>query len=253
MILSVEQVKDYQYCPMLYYYNHVEKRKPSKLSTVEKFAMFSLKQTFYWYFYEQQDGGSPDLKGLKDKFGNLFIYDRTYAETMFADNKAKARVLETRAVRALSNFNEVFSNNLGVPLLINKDYVLEFNKIKLAGTIPVIRETQYKELEMVSFTDDLLLSNKGDRNYKIEVQRDIDIIASSIAFKKVYGLDIDNHMAYGMYYGDAHICKVDGPLMLNLEKIVERVAYCISKEIYYPIYNIRCSNCAYRQACLKEW
>ena len=253
MILSIEQIKDYQYCPMLYQYNHVLKVKPPKTTVVDKFAIHSLKQSFYWYFHEQQDGKTPSIRELRKKFGSLFMFDRTYSETMFLDMRSRARTLETRAVKSLTNFNEIYSKDLGVPLLINTDYSLELNDVKVTGTIPVIRETQYKDVELVSFTDDIINSPRANNTYKTQVQRDIDIIASSMAFKKIYGWDIDSHFAYSMYHGDVFTCKVDGPLMLNFEKIVTNVAKAIDNDVFYPVYNSRCSTCAYRQRCLKEW
>ena len=253
MILTIEQIKDYQCCPMLYYYNYIKQEKPSKTSTIERYALHSLKQTFYWYFYETQDGERPTLKQLKEKFSSLFMFDRTYSETMFMDMKSRARTLETRSAKAISNFHEHFMNDLGVPLLINKEYSLDFDDIKVFGTIPVIRENQLKEVELISFTNDILVGVKAGRNYKTQVQRDIDIIASSIAFKKIYNWDIDRNLAYSMFHEDVYTCKVNGPLMLNLEKIVKQVSKAIDNNIFYPVYNDRCSTCAYRQQCLKEW
>lgn len=253
MILTVDQVKDYQYCPMLYHYNHVQCVKPPKTTTIDKFAMHSLKQTYYWYFYKRQDGERPGLAALKEKFGSLFIYDRTYAETMFMDTRTRARALENKCVKALSTFYELFSEDKGVPLLINKEYMMEFGSAKLLGTIPVIRETQYKDVELIAFTSDILFGTKAERNLKIEIQRDIDIIASSMAFKQVYGWDVDFHNAYSTYYQEVHTCNVDGPLKLNLEKIVTNVAKAIENNVFYPAYNTRCSNCIHRSTCLKEW
>lgn len=253
MILSIDGIKDYQYCPMLYHYNHVQKLKPPKTTTIDKFAMHSLKQTFYWYFYKRQDGEYPGLAALKEKFGSLYVYDRTYAETMFMDTRTRARALENKCVKSLIVFYDIFKEDKGVPLLINKEYTLEFGSVKLFGTIPVIRETQYKDVELITFTSDILFNSKAERNVKIEVQRDIDIIASSMAFKKTYGWDIDMHHAYSMYYGDINSCNVDGPLQLNLEKIVNSVARAIKNSIFYPVYNTRCSNCIFKNKCLKEW
>lgn len=253
MILTTEEIKDYQQCPMLYYYNHVAKAKPSKNSTIEKFALHSLNHTFLWFFNERMDGNAPSLKALRDKFGKIYIYDRSYAETMFLDARSKARVLENRCVKAISNFYNTFSIDQGVPLLVNKPYELCFDDIRVKGTIPVIRETQFKDIQLISFTSDILIGNKRDSDCRIEVERDIDIIASSIAFKRIYDWEVDIHSAYGLHYNNYYTCSVNGALMHNLSKIVKQVGKAIDQEIFYPVYNNKCTTCIYRSTCLKEW
>lgn len=253
MRLSIEAIKDYQHCPMLYYYNHIERAIPSKNSTIEKFAFDSLKKTFYWFFHELQDNNKPTLKGIRDKFGDLYIRDRTYLETMLLDTKSKARVLENRCVSAIHNFYETYKDDRGVPLLVNKPYSIRFGDVILDGTVPVIRETQYKDVQLISFVSDIFVNNKKQADYKVDVERDIDIIASSLAFKQMYKWDVDIHTAYGANYNNHYVCNVNGALNHNLEKIVTQVSTAIDNKIFYPVYNDKCRTCAYRNKCLKEW
>lgn len=253
MRLSIEQIKDYQFCPMLYKYNHVLKVKPSKNSTIDKFATYCLNQTVNWFFHEKMDGRRPTLKGLRKKFGDLYIADRSMAETMFMDTSTsnRARTLEKRCVTAIHNFYEMFQSDNGVPMLINKEFELNFNGVNVSGAIPIIRETEYREVQLISIRPDILAGK--NLNHMVESGRDIGIIASTVAFKRIYGDFPDINTSYGLYYKDAYQVEMSGALHHNLTNTVNQVSRAIESAIYYPVYNNQCTYCAYRNKCIREW
>lgn len=253
MILTTEAVKDYMYCPMLFKYNYVKVLKPSKTTTIDKYALYCLNQSLMWYFHSAQDTKSiPSLGSLRLKFGEYYLKDRTVGETVFMSSVRfnRGRVLEKRCVEALHNFYNMFSKDLGVPILINKDYKISFSDIDLIGTIPVIRESSGR-IQQLSFYPDILAGKAT--TLELSSHRDIDVIASSMAFKNLYGEAPDIHTSVGMFCNKTCNLKIGAPSYHNLETIISKVGKAIQENIYYPVYNDHCINCAYREKCIKEW
>lgn len=254
MLLSLESIKDYQYCPQLFKNNYLLNERPSKSSTIDKFSTYCLFKTFEWFFNIIQDQKRiPTFTLVKQKFGELYSKDRTVAETVFMNSVQfnRGRVLEKRCVEALRHFYDMFSNNAGVPLLINKEYRLSVDGIEVVGFISVIRETKTKDIELMTFYPDHI-SGKAP-TLEIDANRDICTIGASIAFKQMYGSFPDVHKAYAMFTGREFTCTVNAASHHNFNTIVSKIGENIENNMYYPVYNDHCINCAYRNKCVKGW
>lgn len=241
------------FCPQFFKYNYVKVLKPSKTTTIDKYAIYCLNQSLMWYFHSAQDTKAiPTLNALRNKFGEYYLKDRTVGETVFMSSVRfnRGRVLERRCVEALNHFYSMFSKDLGVPILINKDYKISFNGIEVIGTIPVIRESLGR-IQQLSFYPDIVAGKAT--TLEVDSHRDIDIIASSMAFRNLYGDAPDIHTSVGMFCNKSCNLKIGASAYQNLETIVSKVGKAIQEDIYYPVYNDHCVNCAYREKCIKEW
>lgn len=251
MILTLEQIRDYTYCPKFYKLCHVDDVMKSKDALIEYKFDTAMKQTANFFFYSIQDGTIPSIKDIRKKFGDLYIGNRTVSETAML-NKSKrnlARILENRSIDMLSNFYNKFSVEHGVPILVNKEYELKIGDTIVQGKFPIIRETNDKNIEILHFYVDSTMYLR--ETLPVTMKYDINITASALAFNTMYGNKIDDHTYYGLYTGnEIKISKTKSDYKSFIQ-MVNGVSSAIQNNIFYPVWNNNCINCAYNKSCTK--
>lgn len=250
MEITIQQLQDYMYCPKLYKLCHIDKKSRSRDANIQMHFDNCMKQTGYYFFYRIQDGTVLSLKEFRRRFGELYIGNRTMAQTALLDRSHRnlARILEKRAINMLNNFYDKYSEDYGVPILINKEYQLKIGKTILKGQIPIIRENSNKQIEILHFYVD---SNMY-RKYALPIitKYDIPITASSLAFEKIYKTS-QQHVCYGMYSGKEMKVNKDKKDYDSFCNTVKSVSTAIENELFYPILNNNCINCAYNKICAR--
>lgn len=250
MKLSIKQIKDYNYCPRMYKYAHVDGIYSGKITTVENFFDDCIKQTVYWFFYNIQDNIVPSIKEVKKKFGDLFVGSRSVGETIFMDRiqRNTARALENKSIDMLKHFHDMYKDNHGIPILVNKDYEIKIGNAMITGTIPIIRENRAQQIEMLSFYTD-------SKNSKIVlasmIRYDIETTASSLAFKTLFNKIPDKHTYYSLNSSEECNINKSPNQYQDFIEMIESISKAIQLELYHPVYNDNCIGCAYNKLCAR--
>ena len=252
MILTLDQIRDYTYCPKLCKLTYIDNLMKSRDALIELRFDTAMKQTANYFFYSVQDKTVPSIKDIRKKFGDLYIGNRTISETAMLNKSRRniARILENRSINMLSNFHSKFSVEHGVPILINKEYELKIGNTLVKGTFPIIRETNDKEIEILHFYVDYSIYLRD--TLPITVKYDPLITASSLAFKKLYGSTINCHTYYGMASGNQVRINKTKSDYKSFIQMVNGISSAIQNNIFYPVWNNNCINCAYNKICTKS-
>lgn len=250
MELTIKQIQDYTYCPKFYKLCHIDNLKKSKDANIENHFQNAVDRTIYHFFYSIQDGTVPSIKELKKKFGDLYIGERTLAETstLSRSHRDLARILESKSTTMLNNLYDKYSTSYGVPILIDKEYELKIKDIIVKGNIPIIRETPDKVIEMLHFYVD---TTRATRNtLPLAMKYDISTIASSFAFETLYG-EIGQHTCYGVLSNKSVSLSNDKSQYKRLYSMVIEISTAIQRGLFYPVMNNNCINCAYNKICAR--
>lgn len=250
MELTIKQIQDYTYCPKFYKLCHIDNLMKSKDANIENNFQNAIERTMYHFFYSVQDGTIPSLKELKKKFGDLYIGERSIAETTILGRSHRdlSRILENKSSTMLNNFYDKYSTSHGVPILIDKDYELKINNIIVKGNIPIIRETTDKVIEMLHFYVDTTRTTRD--TLPLAMKYDISTIASSLAFESLYG-NLEQHTCYNVISSKSISIQNDKSQYKRLSNMVTQISTAIQNKLFYPVMNNKCINCAYNKTCAR--
>ena len=251
MELTIKQIQDYTYCPKFYKLCHIDNLKKSKDANIENHFKNAVERTMYHFFYCVQDGNIPSLRELKKKFGDLYIGERTLAETMLLGRSSRdlATVLEKKSTTMLSNFYDKYSTEHGVPILVDKEYELKINEVVVKGNIPIIRETPEHTIEMLHFYIDTTRDMKNVM--PLALRYNISTVISTFAFEKIYGTMVEN-TCYGVISGKSLSVRAPKTQFNRLSNMITAISTAIENELFYPVMNNNCINCAYNKICARN-
>lgn len=248
--LSIQEVKDYLYCPKYYKLSHIDKVPQPSSANAERCFEESIRQTIFFFFNNIQASRVLSLAQLRKKFGDLYIGSRTVEETLFLSRSWRntARKLEKLGIPTIKNFYDRFSDSHGFPIMVNKPYSLKIGNTTVTGHIPIIRETANKKIEML----DIYVTTKRSDANTLQTLSELDIssTASMLAFKKLYGEDV-NLSIYSPY--TKHMLSVTKSKKVYevFFNLIKNVSTSMERNLYYPVLNQSCVSCIYNDKCAR--
>ena len=143
--LTIEGVKDYQLCSLLYKYRHIDELHES----IPKRDLLSIrydnviKKIAAFFFYKKQSGSLPSTNAILNRWERLWFPKNTKAEDLISEQHESAHgnlvTYNSTATNALIRFYEDFANDKRHPVLINEDFVSPLSKkVKLNGTFDLM-------------------------------------------------------------------------------------------------------------------
>lgn len=145
-VVSVEALKDFQTCALLYDFRHQQKRYESYSRADELSVRYEnvMKRIVSFYFYKKQSGIVPSVSALLNRWEknwfpkDMTAYDLATEQTEMVGGNLVS--FSADATRSLLRFYEEFTPDLhSDPLLINEDYVIPItDTIHLTGSFDLV-------------------------------------------------------------------------------------------------------------------
>lgn len=143
--LTIQSIKDYEICALLYDYRHQQKLAetiPSRDLFSQKFEN-TIKSVINFFFYKKQGGFTPSYSSLLNRWEKLWFpkgttaYDLTHEQhESFYGNTAS---LTSKAAAALLDFYNTYSEDDSIPMAIDQQFCIPVgNKTKINGNFDVI-------------------------------------------------------------------------------------------------------------------
>ena len=143
--LTIEAIKDYQTCALLYSYRHEE----NLVETIHSRELFStkfentLKSVINYFFYKKQGGFTPSYSSLLNRWEKLwFAKDATAYDIIHEQHESfygNTASLTSKAASALLDFYNEFSEDDSIPMAIDQGfYVPVGNSVKIKSHFDLI-------------------------------------------------------------------------------------------------------------------
>lgn len=249
--LDIDELMAYCHCPMYYYlkYRHHDK-KNHYVNTIEKYNL-DLHRAVYSFYSMIQNGESPSLSILKRAWGRLWIGKKSAEEFIVTTPTSWRDSYESRRKRGIDSivkFYEQFKVNPGFPLAINTPYELQLGgDLILTGRWEIIREVEVRpgqrEIQLLNFKVDDKVHNA------IYMEKDLDITASSYAFRQQFNQCEDRLICYGLDKGKFHSVVRDETEYNMLKHTARCVQQAIDQQLFYACPKASCYQCLYRNQC----
>lgn len=148
-VLTVEALKDFQTCALLYDYRHLNRRYEPIARSEELALRYEnvMKKIVSFYFYKKQSGIVPSVSALMNRWEkNWFPKDMTAHDLAVEQHEIQGGNLvsfSAEATRALLRFYEEFTPDNSDPMLINEDYIVPItDEIHLTGSFDLVLRDQ---------------------------------------------------------------------------------------------------------------
>lgn len=144
--LSVDAIKDFQTCALLYDFRHVQNRYEPTLRNDELAERFenTMRKIVAFFFYKRQSGVIPSMSAIMNRWEkNWFPKDMTSYDLVVEQHDILGGNLasySSEGVRSLMRFYDEFVNDTeNDPMLINEDFIIPLSdEIKLLGSFDLV-------------------------------------------------------------------------------------------------------------------
>lgn len=249
MEITIQQIYDFNACPMLYKFKHEMKiDRPQPFSLDAEFHG-AIRKSIMYFYYQILNNREPTLDELIQKFGSIFYKDMTPRDILgYTTLNSNSNALALQGVKTITAFYEREAKKKFVPIGVDMDVRVPVGDHYLMTTVDLIREMKYNErklIEIVRFTN----TNKNVDSFY--VNHDLTLTAHSYAFRKLFQTTENRIIMQVMKSGKEHFTIRKESELNRLEAIVNGVCDSISKNRFYPVHNLRCNTCVYKDACNK--
>lgn len=259
MKISIEEIIDYQKCPLLYRFRWVDKIdnvlyktvKPNRYYVSEYFNI-AMHRCIYAIFYQTLNEDYPSPYFVKKVWGKAWNKDRIKEDVIMNTGSWRNEVKkkEMNGLNALLNLHEYFIANTGTPILIGKEYIIKIGRHELTGVIDLVREKKIAEhsiIEMIDF-------KSNEKHNTILYKSDIEVTAASYAFRELFGYKEDRIVFYEILSGKEKVVHRNENDYEMLRYTVNHIAASIEAGIFYPVLNSKCLECPFQTHCAKgKW
>lgn len=143
--LTVESIKDFQTCSLLYSYRHEDKLSETILSRdlfTQKFEN-TIKSVINFFFYKKQGGFTPSYSSLLNRWEKLWYpKDMTSYDIIHEQHESfygNTSSLTSKAAAALLDFYNIYSEDDSIPISIDQPFVIPIgNQVKVNGNFDLI-------------------------------------------------------------------------------------------------------------------
>lgn len=252
LALTVQSIKDYQVCALLYDYRHKQKLSEpvyGRELAAQRFEL-TLRKVISFFFYKKQAGITPSYNALVNRWEKLWFpkdmtaYDLALEqhETWHGNTSSYA----TSGTVSLMQFHESFYNDPSLPILINENFTVPIGKtVRLAGHIDLV--LRHDDLYRV-----FILSTKSKRPTMGSLL--LDFAALKYAFE--YRNDTPRRAEYYLY--DVASAKPGlfraSPSSQDVRALFYWATQAAHADVYAPRRGLtaHCRGCAFDEMCA-EW
>lgn len=248
MEITLEQIREFNICPMIYKFKYLMKIDRQQESTEREYHE-AMRKSIMFFYYQVLNGKQPTLEQLRQKFGSLF-YKGMSAQDIMAKSTMDSNLnaLNLQGVKTLTSFYERESRKKFVPIAVDMDVRVPIGDNFLLLTIDLIREMKYEERQLVEVVRFTNTQKKVDTFY---VNHNVQLTAYSYAFRKLFQTSENRLIIQHMKSGKEFFTVRKDPEFRRLEAMTTGVCGAIQRNEFYPVHNHQCNSCAYRDVCDK--
>lgn len=248
MKFSIDELRDYAHCPMLYKFKYVDQSNKTKLINIYEKYDKDLHIVAYRYFNKVKNDGIYDLKGLKSSWGHLWLDGKVDDDFNYNPQSWRDTHMQRwkKGVDVIIKFHDHFKNIECSPIVIGTQYEYKLtNNITITGTWDLILEIG-DSIEIIDFKTD------NSKSTPIHIDLDINVTSACYAFRKLTGQN-ESRVGYYLYEKGKLIytTRNDNDIELMKRNIIN-IIRCITNEIYYVCPDSKCCGCAYNDICRKH-
>lgn len=230
MRLTEQQLFDYNFCPVKYYFRHVAKIHVADIPTTNKL----LTQVAKYFYTSLTNGRLPTLKQMQSKLDSI-----CEANIEHVDSKKAVELWGY-----VYNFYNWACDNKVAVVDTDTKYTIAIGEHIIEGVMNPIALTKNKELEI------LLVNFSGKTPDQLELDTKLKYTLDTFAFNqankdmKIIGTRM-------------HLVKQNKDLVTartindyeRMKSSVNGIAKSIQLELYYPRETYMCNSCNYRNYC----
>lgn len=261
MKIDIEEVLDYIACPVLFKFKHVKQYevpqasigRPHRNSLKEAYDK-ALHKTIAYLFHTIQDGTYPPIRNMAKKWGYLWTKPRAeeedirFRQTSWRDYHYQK---EKQGWKKIQEIWAYYKENPGTPIMVDYPYQVKIGRHILTGTIDLVRvvrnEEDREEIVMTEFITDERFAPF------LHIHRDWKVTASSYAFRKIMNVLEQKIVYHGIISGKIFHTERNEKHFEQLEQLLNVIEHMKTYDIYYPVFNERCTTCPYQKRCEKGW
>jgi len=246
--ISIEEVMDYNYCPMYYKIKH---DNPGMENMSEAYDRI-LKSCFNSYLNQLKGNNVVDLGYLTKLWGKYWIKDKSMVKLMTtpsSNTRDTYDLLRKNGIDSIISFHELIKIGEQFPILINKGYEVDITKeITLTGKWDYIREFKLDRENSV-FQIIKFVHKKDKFQTLMQMRHDIELTAASYAFDKMFTAQ-NVQVVYANIYKKRMIPSYrDESDTELLKQTITNTVKCINNKIFTICPDVRCYHCTYRNQC----
>lgn len=143
--VTVDSLKDFQTCHLLYDYRHLQKLpEPSLIrDTMSQKFEDTLKNIINFFFYKKQGDFIPSYSSILNRWEKLWFPKNTTSYDIITEQHesyyGNIASLTSKAASALLDFHNIYEKDAGIPIAIDEPFIIPINsKIKLNGSFDLI-------------------------------------------------------------------------------------------------------------------
>lgn len=261
MEIDIQQVLDYVACPALFRFKHIDQLeppqsrvgRPTKNSIVELYDI-ALHKAVAHLFHKLQDGSYPHLRDLSNKWGYLWVKQRSeqedirFQQTSWRDTHKRK---QTQGWKRLQLIWEHYKENHGTPIMIDYPYRVTIGSHTLTGKIDLVRTVRNeKGREIIEMTE--FVTDEKNAPY-LHLRRDWRVTAASHAFRSIMNVEEQKIVYHGIISGKMFHTERTKEDYQQLEHLLNAIEQMTQHDIFYPVFNERCITCPYQKFCEKGW
>jgi CRISPR/Cas system-associated exonuclease Cas4 (RecB family) len=249
MDLTLQQIYDYNVCPMLYKFKYQMKLGIRSEPTLLERYDDSIHKTIMFYYYQILNGKQPSQEQVRQKFGSLFYKGMDIKDILNSSTiDRNMNAFNLQGIKALDTFYEKEFKRSFTPIGVDMDIRVPVDDQYLVTTIDLVREIRYEEKPLVEIVNFTTTTKAAD---PFAVNHNIELTAGSYAFRKLFKATENRVIMTYMKSGKEYISVRKDPELKKFEAIVHGVGKAIEEDRFYPVLNTRCNYCPYRDVCDK--
>ena len=251
IIIDIHDITDFGFCPLYYDLKHKDNKEKNLKTLYDE----SLHKIFYSYLLAFQEDKLDDRIGfLKYMWGKEWIGHKTKEDILITNSPYMRDTYETRrkkGIDAIFKFDNIINKDDQFPIIIGHKYKIEIlPNIVLTGIFEYVREIKIKKQRIIQVVKFLSESNRSITNFAR--QYNLDMIAMSYAFKELFNVD---------YFQSVLIDMDNNKIITNiftdkeyniLKQTVKNTIISLQNNIKCISPDSKCSNCEYRNVCIKS-
>ena len=248
MRISINEIRDYQKCPLFYKLKHVDELPINK--TIDDYYKDYFKLALYYYYFCVLEKKPKSFEGLMKRWEELW-FSREMIE-LFPESELKSKSNE--AVIMMSDFYKKFSGEVTTPIAVNFQYEAIFpgaENLHVTGDIDLIKVVADRTRKSETHISFFSLSSRYPDQFILK--NDLGVSIASYAFRSSFKSREDKITIVSIKGSEDSPTLRTGNDFSRAERAIRNMCNGIKGGVFYPAPNmISCSKCSYKIFCLNE-
>lgn len=234
MLITKEQLYSYINCPLKYNFEY-NMKMASSIKSEDEIYKRCLLLCIKSFYYSLLDGKFITPHELKIKWGSVWSNETIGMDISKDYNK--------KALNTLIEFHNWAKDNCGIPIDIDREYMINIGDNKLYGKVNIIRQKFDKTIDIINF--------KTWENIpeSFTIDTDMELTIDTIAFNAIYESTPDSESIYILKIGKEIMTRRVDDDIKRFTIIFNSVCKSIENEIYFPRWNYSCKKCEHQNRC----